>query len=98
VVLGVRVARWYTYFNTKNAAFVTFLKTTERKILVNFMAIGYRYFMDIWNILWSFGTLFPILVSYTIKNLATLFGIQTESEKSDILSTQPTLAARGFCD
>jgi hypothetical protein len=30
------------------------------------------YFMTIWYILYSFGTFFPVLVSYTKKNLATL--------------------------
>jgi hypothetical protein len=30
------------------------------------------YFVAIWYILWSFGTLSPILVSCTKKNLATL--------------------------
>jgi hypothetical protein len=31
------------------------------------------YFMVICNILQTFGTFFPVLVSYTEKNLATLF-------------------------
>jgi hypothetical protein len=30
------------------------------------------YFMSIWYIFWSFGMLFPVLVCYSKKNLATL--------------------------
>jgi hypothetical protein len=39
---------------------------------VYFTAIRYTYFMVIWNILWLFGLVFPVLVSCTKKNLATL--------------------------
>jgi hypothetical protein len=31
-----------------------------------------EYLTDIWDILWPFGTFFPVLVSRTKKNLATL--------------------------
>jgi hypothetical protein len=32
----------------------------------------FEYFMTIWYILCSLGTFFPVLESYTMKNLATL--------------------------
>jgi hypothetical protein len=35
------------------------------------------YFMTIWYILCSFGTFFPVWVSCTKKNLATLFSMRT---------------------
>jgi hypothetical protein len=43
------------------------------------------YFMTLWYILYSFGTFFPVLVSCTKKNLATLqkrvFSFPTEDKK-----------------
>jgi hypothetical protein len=37
------------------------------------------HFMAIWYILWRFGILFPILVGFTKKNLATLTSIPSVS-------------------
>jgi hypothetical protein len=36
------------------------------------------YFVTIWYILYSFGTLFPVLVSWTKKNPATMVDSQSE--------------------
>jgi hypothetical protein len=65
------------YFQTKNPNLGNFWTALDWKMLV--------YFIAIWNILWTFGILyghlvhfvfiwyiFPVLVSCTKKNLATL--------------------------
>jgi hypothetical protein len=41
--------------------------------------------MTIWYILYSFGTFFPVLVSCTDKNLATLVQIELKLEKGEKL-------------
>jgi uncharacterized membrane protein len=41
-----RIARWFTYFQTKNPHLGKFSRALDWKLLVNFMAI--------WNILWTF--------------------------------------------
>jgi hypothetical protein len=66
-------------FQTKNRNLGKFWKSLDRKMLIYFMAYWniFRTFgiiMTIWYILCSFGTLFPVLVSCTKKNLATLIG------------------------
>jgi hypothetical protein len=38
------------------------------------------YFMTLWYILCSFGTFFPVLVSCTEKNLATLLHCETQDD------------------
>jgi hypothetical protein len=72
-----RVARWYAYFETKNHTLGEFCRALQWKMMVHFMAI--------WYILWPFGVffghlvyfslfgicIFPVLVCFTNKNLAT---------------------------
>jgi hypothetical protein len=67
--LGSRVARWYLYFRTKNPNLGEFWSVLQWKMLVCFMSIWYTlrpfaifyglsvYFLVIWYILSSFGTL-----------------------------------------
>jgi hypothetical protein len=52
-----------------------FWSAFDWKMFIHFIAtcniLG--YFMTIWYILYSFGILFPVLVSWTKKNLASMF-------------------------
>jgi hypothetical protein len=53
------------------------LNVLQWKMLVMFRPLGLFYchlvyFMTIWYILWSFGYVFPALVCFANKNLATL--------------------------
>jgi hypothetical protein len=74
-------------FPNKNTNLGKFLRALDWKVLI--------YFKAIWNILWRFGIvydhlvhfvfilysfIFPVLVSCTKKNLATLFGIEKKSD------------------
>jgi hypothetical protein len=57
-----------------NFAYV-YIFCKDWKLLIYFMTIRNilrTYFMTIWYILFSFWCIFPVLVSYTKKNLATL--------------------------
>jgi hypothetical protein len=49
--------------------------------------------MTIWYILCQFGTFFPVLVSLTIKNLATLVYISIF--RAEIATTKPKSCANG---
>jgi hypothetical protein len=71
------------YFQTKNPSLGKILSALEWKMLIYFMAIRNisrhsGYFMTIWYILCLLA-LFPVLVSRTKKNLATLSGGQEAS-------------------
>jgi hypothetical protein len=66
------------YFQTKNPDLGIFLVCLRLENVVIFY-VHLEYFTDIWYIVWlfgkflcSFGTFFPVLVSLTKKNLATL--------------------------
>jgi hypothetical protein len=74
-------------FPNKNTNLGKFLRALDWKVLI--------YFKAIWNILWRLGIvydhlvhfvfilysfIFPVLVSCTKKNLATLFGIEKKSD------------------
>jgi hypothetical protein len=78
------------YFQTKNPTLGKFLGALYRKMLI--------YLMDVWNILRTFGKIydklvhlvlirntFPVLVSRTKKNLATLQGMLKKSLSTDNL-------------
>jgi hypothetical protein len=70
------VARWFL-FKPKIPIWVNFGEVWNGKCLYILWPFGifYRhlgYFMTIWYILCSFGTFFPVLVSCTDENLATL--------------------------
>jgi hypothetical protein len=65
------------YFKNQKYQFGKILDRKYWKMLIHFMAIwniyGYlRYFRTNWYILCAFGTFFPVLVSWTRENLATL--------------------------
>jgi hypothetical protein len=65
---------------TKNPNLGKFWRVFNWKMFIYFMPFGifYRdlgYFMTIWYSLYSFGTFFPVLVSRTKENLATLVPI-----------------------
>jgi hypothetical protein len=75
-LLAIRVARWFV-FKTKNPNLGKFWRALDWKKWIYFMAIS--------NMLWTFGIfyahlvhlvliwdIFPVLVSWTKKNLATL--------------------------
>jgi hypothetical protein len=67
-------------FQAKNPNLGKFRRALDCKMLIYFMAIWnilrtFKIFMTIWYILCSFGTLFPVLVPWTKKNLASLIGI-----------------------
>jgi hypothetical protein len=64
-------------FQTKNTNLGKFWRALYWKMLLYFMVIWnilwtYGIFMAIWYILCSFGTLYPVLVKCTKKNLASL--------------------------
>jgi hypothetical protein len=64
-------------FQAKNPNLGKFLRALDWKMLKYFMAIWnilrkLGYFVTIGYMLCSFGAFFPVLVSYTKKNLATL--------------------------
>jgi hypothetical protein len=65
------------YFQTKRPNLGKLWRALDCKMLLYFWPFGIfyghlRYFITIWCILCSFGTFFPVLVSCTKKNLATL--------------------------
>jgi hypothetical protein len=72
-------------FRTKNPNLGKFWRALDWKKwiyvfyghLENFTDI-WDIFMTIWYILYSFGTFFPVLVSWTKKNLATLIWKSTK--------------------
>jgi hypothetical protein len=75
--LRIRVAKWYTYFQTKNPNLGKFWRVLLWEMMVYFYVLV--YFTDIWYILWLIGIvygdlvhLFPIVVCRTKKNLETL--------------------------
>jgi hypothetical protein len=62
-------------FETKNPKLGKFFRALDWKMFFWPFGLFYGnlgYFMCIWYILYSFGTFFPVLVSCTKKNLATL--------------------------
>jgi hypothetical protein len=76
--LGDRVARWHN-LKPKIAIWVNFGGSCNGRCwcflgrLVYFTSKWYTYLhIAIWNILWSFGIFFPVLVCRNKKNLATL--------------------------
>jgi hypothetical protein len=77
--LPARVARWFI-FKPESRFWVNFGWSWNVKCfgmlfyrpLVCFTAIWYLHFIVIWYILGSFGIFFPVLISCTKKNLATL--------------------------
>jgi hypothetical protein len=83
-----RVARWYGYFQTKNPDLGISEGLAMRMVgkfyghLVNFPAIW--YILCSFGIFYPrFGTLLPILVCCTKKNLATLAESRSEREHFD---------------
>jgi hypothetical protein len=63
------------YFQTKNPNLGESWRALDWKMLV--------YFTAIWDILRPFGAFFPVLVSCTKKNLATLLNIMPEMIRSE---------------
>jgi hypothetical protein len=68
------------HFQTKNPILGKFWRALDWQCLYILWTFGIFYghlghFMNIWYILCSFGTFFPVLVSCNMKNLATLLKI-----------------------
>jgi hypothetical protein len=104
------------YFQTKNPNLGKFWKALQWEMLVYVIATwsiyGHLvYFVALWYILWLFGTFFPVLVSCTKKNLATLVvprkptqqlfnWVQTFSSKTKIfnlnLHTHSNLSTKNY--
>jgi hypothetical protein len=74
------------YFHTKTRIFVIFLEILERKMLISFATIWYI----LWSIASFYGTLcciflvicdlFPNLINFVKKNLATLLSVHRRAD------------------
>jgi hypothetical protein len=86
-------------FQTKNPNLGKFFSALEWKIFIIVWPLGIfyghlGYFMTIWYILCSCGTFFPVLVSRTKKNLATLVAMSSDQRDTKTIFENVTTAGR----